>query len=321
MNAPPPPPEPGSVGIDISVVIPCFNEEGNARGIAEAVIRELVRYTPSFEVIFIDNASTDRTVEVIRALCALEPRVKLIVNTRNFGQMRSPTHAIYQARGRGVIAMCADFQDPPELIGPFIERWRAGADIVLGVRKAEPTVFWLRFLRHAAYSFLDRFGDFPIVPSATGFGIYDQKVVACLSRWNEPEPFFRGMLAETGFSIATIPYARAARAAGFSKNNLWRLADFCLSGIAGSAKKLLRLPFLIAAVTGAVALMTLLYAMLLAATGEGGGAMAWRAFEELQFTLLFLVLGLMGDQIRLISERTRQVPLVLEKERINFDGH
>src|SRR5262245_15901467 len=116
---------------DISVVIPCYNEEENAAAISAAIIAQLEPLRVKFDLIFIDNDSTDRTVAIIRELCERDPRVRLIVNTRNFGQMRSPTHAIYQARGRAVIGICADFQDPPELIPQLVERWKAGADIVL----------------------------------------------------------------------------------------------------------------------------------------------------------------------------------------------
>src|SRR5690606_32403219 len=120
---------------EISVVIPCFNEEANAEKIAAAVIGQLEKVSHSFDIIFIDNGSTDGTVEIIRGLCARDPRIRLIANTRNFGQLRSPTHALFQAAGRAVIGIVADFQDPPELIPQFVERWRAGADIVLGVSR------------------------------------------------------------------------------------------------------------------------------------------------------------------------------------------
>jgi len=122
---------------DVSVVIPCRNEEDNARSIAAAVISQLEPLGVTFDIIFVDNQSNDRTVEIIRDMCASDPRIRLIINTRNFGQMRSPTHGIFAARGRAVIGMCADFQDPPTLLPQFIERWNAGIDIVLGVRESE----------------------------------------------------------------------------------------------------------------------------------------------------------------------------------------
>src|SRR4051812_20322280 len=149
---------------EISIVIPCLNEEENAEPICNAVIAEMEKTGCSFELIFIDNCSTDRTVEIIRSICARDDRVKLIANTRNFGQMRSPTHGIYQARGHAVINMCADFQDPPVLIPEFIRRWRDGAKIVLGVRETEKSGAILTACRNASYALQRKFGDYPIIP-------------------------------------------------------------------------------------------------------------------------------------------------------------
>ncbi|WP_300396591.1 glycosyltransferase family 2 protein, partial [uncultured Sphingobium sp.] len=157
---------------DISVVIPCYNEEDNAAAICAATVDQLEPLGVSFDIIFIDNDSTDRTVDIIRDICRRDPRVKLIVNSRNYGQMRSPTYGIYQARGRAVIGMCADFQDPPALIPHFVERWRAGVDIILGVRETEKTGPVLSVMRRLSYWLARNFGDYPVVPNATGFGLY-----------------------------------------------------------------------------------------------------------------------------------------------------
>ncbi len=303
---------------DISVVIPCYNESENAAPIAAAVIDELESAGVSFELIFIDNASRDNTVEVIRDLCSRDERIRLIANTRNFGQMRSPTYGIFQATGRAVIGMCADFQDPPELLGQFITRWRQGTHIVLGVRESEKTSRLLGWMRELSYSLARSLGEYPIVRNATGFGLYDRKVVDAIKAMNEPEPFFRGMLVETGYSLETITYARPLRRRGKSNNNFFTLLDFALSGLASSPKKLLRLPFLIGVLSGAAALLCLLAAVLALATGHGVTGWLVAAGIELQLALLFLFLGVLGDQVRMVSERTRRTPLVLERERVNF---
>jgi glycosyltransferase involved in cell wall biosynthesis len=307
---------------DISVVVPCFNEVENVAPIAGAIIAELERARVSFEIIFIDNASTDNTVAAIRALCADDPRIRLIVNTRNFGQMRSPTHAIYAARGRAVIGMCADFQDPPALLGTFIARWRDGVEIILGVRTDERDSPLLNAFCTAFYTLGRWLGDTPLIPNATGFGLYDQKVVRALAQLNEPEPFFRGMLVESGFRLETIPYNRPVRARGLSKNSVFTLIDFALSGFAAAPKTLLRLPLLVAVIAGLAVLLALLGAML--ALFTGGSVSFWMivAAFEAQFALLFAFVGLIGDQVRLVSARTRGTPLVTERERVNFlDGH
>lgn len=303
---------------DISVVIPCYNEEDNAAQIAAAVVAELERAQASFEIIFIDNASTDRTVAIVRGLCAADPRIRLIVNTRNFGQMRSPTHGIFQARGRGVVGMCADFQDPPELLGRFVERWRAGFDIVLGVREQGRSTFVFGSLRRIFYWFAGKVGEYRIIPDATGFGLYDRKVVDAIASLREPEPFFRGMLVETGYPVDIVRYPRPGRLRGVSKNNFLTLLDFALSGLAGSSRKLIRLTFPVAALCGLLAAMSLVAAPVAWLLGSAGGWWLVAAVVQVQFALLFGFLGLIGDQARLVSERTRGTPLVIERERVNF---
>ncbi|WP_022678779.1 glycosyltransferase family 2 protein [Sandarakinorhabdus limnophila] len=309
---------------EISVVIPCYNEEDNAAAICAAAVTELESAGVSFEIIFIDNASTDTTVAIIRRLCAADTRVKLIVNSRNFGQMRSPTHAIYQANGRAVIGLCADFQDPPEMIPRFIERWRAGVDIVLGVRQAEKVTVIHSAFRKLSYTLANRFGDYAIIPQATGFGLYDMRVVDATRGLAEPEPFFRGMLVETGFRLETIPYERPPRAGGASKNNFWALFDFAMSALAGSSKKLLRLPLYIGALGILLTLLMLLGGLIAYLDGRPIASWFIASVIQFQFALLFGFLGLLGDNIRIISERTRRTPLVVERERINFSdigGH
>lgn len=303
---------------DVSVVIPCYNEEDNAAQIAAAVVAEMERTQASFELIFIDNASTDRTVEIVRGLCAADPRIRLIVNTRNFGQMRSPTHGIFQASGRSVVGMCADFQDPPELLGRFVERWRAGYDIVLGVREQGRSTRVFGSLRSLFYWFAAKVGEYRIIPDATGFGLYDRKVVDAIAALREPEPFFRGMLVETGYSVDIIRYPRPGRLRGLSKNNFLTLLDFALSGLASSSKNLIRLTFPVAALCGLLAALSLLAAPVTWLLGGPGGWWLAAAVIELQFAVLFGFLGLIGDQARLVSERTRGTPLVFERERVNF---
>jgi polyisoprenyl-phosphate glycosyltransferase len=302
----------------ISVVIPCRNEEANVREITAAVVSEMERAGVSFEIILIDNASQDNTVTLAREICAKDPRVKLIVNTRNFGQMRSPTHGIFAARGQAVIGMCADFQDPPYLLPQFIERWQAGTPIVLGVRETEKSSLGAGLWRNLFYGFAHRFGDYPIIPDATGFGLYDRKVVDAIAALNEPEPFFRGLLVETGYQIDIIHYPRPPRAGGRSNNNFFVLLDFALSGVAGSSKKLVRMPFFIGFFSMLAALACIVIAGFSAFSGAAFSNWLILAAIEIQIGLMFIFIGLIGDQVRLVTERTRNVPLVMEKERINF---
>jgi len=303
----------------ITITIPCRNEEANCVGIAEAVVRQLERVGERFEIIFIDNASDDRTVELIRELCSRDQRIKLIINTRNYGQMRSPTHAIFQARGQAVIAMCADFQDPPELIPEFINRWRHGADIVLGVRLSEKSPPVLAMFRKLSYSLARKFSDYPIISNATGFGLFDRKVVGAIAEIKEPEPFFRGLLVETGYKIETVSYHRPPRAGGKTNNNFFALLDFAMSSLAGSSRRLLRVPLFLSVISFGVCLLTVSMAFVALAIGAPVSAWLIASTIELQFALLFFSVGLIAVQVGLISERTRKTPLVVERERVNFD--
>lgn len=303
---------------ELSVVIPCFNEEANVRAICAAVAAEAERHVRSHEIILIDNCSTDGTPAIMRELCAADPRIRAILNNRDYGQMRSPTYGIYQARGRAVIGMCADFQDPPELIGEFLRRWRAGCKIVLGQRRSERANWALGLGRRLGYGFLRRYADYPVIPGATGFGLYDREVVDTLAQWNEPEPYFRGMLVESGFPLSLVPFDRPARAAGESKNDLATLFSFCVSSLASSSRKLLRLPIVLSFYAWAAALLLLVGAGGALFVGGSAGTLAALGLGTGMFATILLFLGLMGEQMRLMAERSRNVPLVIEQERINF---
>jgi len=305
---------------DISVVIPCYNEEENAAAIIAAAVDQLEPLGLSFEIVVIDNHSQDRTVEIVKAICASDRRVRLIVNSRNFGQMRSPAYAIYQTRGRAVIGLAADFQDPPELIPAMVAFWQQGVDIVLGVRRTEERVSpALRMFRRLSYWLASNFGDYPVVPNATGFGLYTRRVVEATRQISEPEPFFRGMLVETGYRLELIPYPRPPRAAGSSKNNFFSLLDFAMSALAGSSKRLLRIPMYIGAFGIMLAAVLLLIGAVDLLIGRASAGWFIAAAIEAHFAVLFGFVGLLGDNVRIISERTRNTPMVLEQERVNFD--
>lgn len=303
---------------EISVVIPCYDEEDNVREIHAAVVAELRQHARSHEVILIDNGSTDRTRPLLRAIAAADPGTRVILNNRNYGQMRSPTYAIYQAEGEAVIAMCADFQDPPALIGAFIAQWRAGAEVVLGQRRAERASFGTRLSRSLGYALLGRVADYPLVPGATGFGLFSRRCVDALAAWNEPEPFFRAMVIESGFRLAVVPYDRPQRANGTSKNSWRTLTDFALSGLAGSTRALLRLPLMLSLLAAALAALLLVAAVMAALFDGPAGLLLLLTTQFGIFAVLLLFLGLLGVQVRAISERARNVPLVIEEERLNF---
>jgi len=190
---------------------------------------------------------------------------------------------------------------------------------VLGQRKSERTSRILGVARRIGYGFMGRFADYPIVPDATGFGLYDRAVIDTVARWQEPEPFFRGMVVESGFRIAVLPFDRPERAAGVTKNDARSLIAFAISGIAGSARSLLRAPIMLSLYSAGLTLLLGIALLIAALLGRA----SWPLFMILTlqmglFTILLLFIGLLGDQIRLIAERTRGTPLVVEEERINF---
>lgn len=304
--------------VEISFAIPCYNEAANVVALYQAVTAEAEACAASHEIIFIDNRSNDRTRELLREICARDDRVRAIFNNRNYGQMRSPTHAMFQADGQAVIAMCCDFQDSPALIGEMVQQWRAGAQVVLAQRRSEQAGIVLGLIRRAGYAFFARFGDYPLVPGATGFGLYDRAVIDTLASWNEPEPFIRGMVIESGYRLAVLPYDRPERADGKTSNSFWTLLNFALSGIGGSAKSLLRLQ-LILGIGFFIGSLLLAGVAVFRFITIGYSPVALMLTVMLgMFSLVLLFLGLIGDQVRLLSERMRNVPLVIEEERVNF---
>ncbi|HVO30922.1 MAG TPA: glycosyltransferase family 2 protein, partial [bacterium] len=188
----------------ISIVTPCYNEEGNVHELYEQIKAEMAKLAGKYryEQIYIDNASKDGTVEELRRIAKADPNVKVIVNVRNFGHIRSPYHGILQARGVAVICMASDLQDPPALIPKFIEQWEQGFKVALGVRASTEEAFPMAAIRGLYYGMLARLSDVEVVQFATGFGLYDREVVEILRTMAEPYPYFRGLLAEIGFPIA-----------------------------------------------------------------------------------------------------------------------
>jgi glycosyltransferase involved in cell wall biosynthesis len=305
----------------ISVVTGCFNEEDNVDEL-HARIRAQFECLPAYdyEHIFIDNASTDATVARIKALAARDHRVKLIVNTRNFGHIRSPIHALLQARGDAVISMASDLQEPPELIPEFIARWEQGYRVVAGVKPRSQHTTAMFYIRRFFYATIGRISDTRLIPNFTGFGLYDRSVVEVIRQMDDPYPYFRGMIADIGFEHAEIPFVQPGRRRGLSKNNFYTLYDMAILGITSHSK----LPIRLATMAG----------FGLSAHQPGGGhrlsglqAVRWDQFSVgiapvvigfffFASVQLFFI-GVLGEYIAAIHTQVR--PLVVERERINFD--
>src|SRR5664280_2859374 len=231
----------------ISVVTACYNEEENVAEVC-AQVRAVMESLPprdgdsyTYEHLFIDNASSDRTVEILRGICTSDPRVKVIVNTRNFGHIRSPFHGLLSAGGDAVISIVADLQDPPEMIRDFVGQWEAGYKVVVGVKKKSLEKRSMFFVRGLFYRLIDRLSEVPLVRNFTGFGLYDREVIDTLREIDDPYPYFRGLICDLGYARAEIPYAQPARRRGITKNNFYSLYDMAMLGITNHSKVPLRL--------------------------------------------------------------------------------
>lgn len=308
----------------VSVVAGCFNEEGNVRELYERVKAQfdgrLRRYR--FELILIDNASTDGTVSEVKALAASDPRVKLIVNTRNFGHVRSSYHAILQANGDAVVAMASDLQDPPELLPDFISRWEKGFRIVLG-QKVDTQESWVfARIRTVYYDLSRRWSDVELVEHATGFGLYDRCVIEDIRRIADPYPYFRGLVCELGYERALVPFRQPLRRRGITKNNFYTLWDLAMLGLTSHSKVPLRLAtfggLAVALCSLLAALGYLMYKLLFWDSFQVGTApMVIGMFFIGAVQLVFV--GVLGEYIGAIHTQVLRRPPVIEKERVNFD--
>lgn len=306
----------------LSITTPCYNEEDNVDELYRRIKAAIVGLTKyQFELIFIDNHSHDGTVAALKKLAASDPMVKIIVNTRNFGHIRSPYHGILQSRGVATIYLAADLQDPPEFIPEFIRYWEEGYKLVMATKPVSKGVAWIHTLRKAYYFFLDKVSDISLLPNSTGFGLYDREVLDQLRKINDPYPFLRGLICELGYEIKTIPFVQPKRLRGISKNNFYTLYDIAMLGIVSHSK----VPMRIAAFTG-FALGTL--SILTAIVFLGLKLLFWDSFPigiapvVIGFFFLFgiqlMFIGILGEYIGSIHTYLQRRPVVVEKERINF---
>ena len=306
----------------ISIVSGSFNEAGNVEELVDRVatiMDSLSQY--DFEQIVIDNASTDGTQEILRKLVSKSPRLKVILNSRNFGHVRSPYHGMLQASGDAVIYLASDLQEPPELIPDFIKQWEQGAKAVVGIKSSssESAIFFA--VRRLYYGLIEKLADTRTIQNFTGFGLYDRTIIDYCKKLGDPYPYFRGLIAEIGLPVEKIAYHQPLRKRGFTKNNFYTLYDMAMLGITNFSKVPLRLAtmlgFLTAALSLLVALGYLIYKLLFwqnFAIGTAPMVIGLFFFASVQ---LFFI-GILGEYIGAIHTQVLKRPLVVEKERINF---
>ena len=305
----------------ISVVTPCFNEVGNVRELYDRIRQAMQGLPYDYEHLFIDNASSDGTVDALRRLAAEDRRVKAILNTRNFGHIRSPFYGLLQATGDAVVVLSSDLQDPPERIPEFLAKWREGFKVVVGIkiRSQEPGLFY--FLRSLYYRVLRTLSDVDLIDNFTGFGLYDKQVIEILRQCNDPYPYFRGLIADIGFPRAQVEFDQPRRKRGVTKNHFYTLYDMAMLGVTSYTKIPLRLATLLGFAASAVSLLIgtayLVYKLINWANFSLGLAPVVIGLFFLGSVQLFF-LGIVGEYIGSIYTLAIRRPLVIEKERINF---
>ena len=306
----------------ISVVSGCYNEEDNLQEFYDRIVeafRQLPDYT--YEIILADNCSTDRSREILREIAAKDPQFKVILNANNFGHIRSPFNAMLQAKGDAVVLLCSDLQEPPEMIHDFVKQWEAGYQAVCGVKpksRENPLMFQVR---RFYYWLLASCSETPQIRNFTGFGLYDRKVINAIKKFNEPYPYFRGLVSEIGFRRVEVPFIQAARKHGKTKNNFFTLYDIAMTGFVSHTKLPLRLAafvgFFLAMLSLLVAIGYFIYKLLYWQTFNLGLApMVIGIFFFSSVQLIFI--GVIGEYIGAIWTQVKNKPLVIEEERINF---
>ena len=307
----------------ISILVPTFNEEENIKPLCAELINILSGKLSDYdyEILIIDNYSQDRTREHILELCAANKKIRAIFNAKNFGHIRSPFHGMLQTTGDCTIVMCADFQDPPEMIVNFVREWEKGSKVVIGKKKNSYENPLMRLLRSFYYKLIKQISDTEQVEHFTGFGLYDKTFVDVLRQLDDPMPYMRGIVAELGFSRMEIEYVQQKRRFGTTKNNWYTLYDMAMLGITSYSKMVMRLAtifgFIISGLSFAVAMYYLIMKLIYWDKFPFGTAPIIISIFFLGSIQLFFI-GFLGEYILNINTRVMKRPLVVEEKRINF---
>ena len=307
----------------LSVVTHCYNEEENVEEVYQqikSVFDGLSGY--SYEHIFIDNASSDSTVAILKGIASKDTSVKIIINTRNFGHIRSPYHAMMQAKGDAVISIVADLQDPPEVIADFVNKWEEGYKLVIGVKTKSEESFLFFGIRKFYYYLINKLSDTELVKNFTGFGLYDREVINALKKINDTYPYLRGLISELGYDLAKIEYEQPLRKKGLTKNNFYTLYDMAMLGFTSHSKVPLRLAtftgFLVSLISIFVGIFYFIYKLMFFERFDVGIAPLVVGLFFFGAVQLFFI-GIIGEYIGSIHTQVLKRPLVIEKERVNFD--
>ncbi len=307
----------------LSIITPCYNEEANVEEVYLRT-RKIMLAQPAYryEHIFIDNASTDRTVAILKKIASQDPNIRLIINARNFGHIRSPIHGLFQAQGDIMIGIAADLQDPPEMIPLLLGGWQEGNSMVLAIKRASEENAAIFALRKSYYRVVRWFSAIETFENYSGFGLYDRRVVDIIKSLDDPYPYFRGMIAEIGLPHKKIYYDQPARKRGITKNNVYTLYDLGVLGLINHSKVPLRI-MVFAGCAGS------LLAFFVAVLYTFYKLLYWKSFSLgiaplvignfFIFSVQLLFLGVIGEYVGAIHTQVQKRPLVIERERINFE--
>jgi glycosyltransferase involved in cell wall biosynthesis len=306
----------------ISIVSGCYNEAGNVDELVSRVAKVMDTLPGyDYEQIIIDNASTDGTQEILRKLVSGNPRLKVILNARNFGHIRSPYHGMMQAGGDAVIYLASDLQEPPELIPDFVKKWEEGAKAVVAIKDSSDESPLFFAVRKLYYRLVEGLAETRTIQNFTGFGLYDRTIMEYCRSLQDPYPYFRGLIAEIGLPVERVSYHQPLRTRGFTKNNLYTLYDMAMLGITNFSKVPLRLAamlgFVMAIMSLLVALVYLIYKLVFWYSLPVGTAPLVIGLFFFASVQLFFI-GILGEYIGAIHTQVLRRPLVVEKERINF---
>ncbi len=307
----------------ISILTPCFNEEDNVEDLYNSVRAQMLKLGKyRYEHVFIDNCSQDNTVTVLKRIASHDRNVKLIVNARNFGHIRSPMPAFLQTRGDAVIGIVADFQDPPELIPELVAKWEEGYSMVLCIKRTSEENSLMFWIRKKFYQLVQRISSINTFENFTGFGLFDRKVVEAVRTFGDPYPYFRGLIAEIGLPHFELPYDQPRRKRGTSKANFYALYDMAMLAITNLSKVPLRivtfLGFACALLSLVVGFAYFIYKLVFWANFTVGIAPLVIGLFFLGSVQL-LSMGILGEYIGSVHTQVQKRPYVIEKERLNFE--
>ena len=307
----------------ISITAGCFNEAENLPLFYERW-RKVLEQFPAYDYEFViaDNCSTDGSREILRRLAAEDPKFRVILNSANFGHIRSPYNALLSSSGDLIVPTCSDLQDPPEIFPELLKKYEEGYKVVCAVRNRTHANGLMELVRRFYYWFLGKVSPGEkILSGFTGFGIYDRVCIEALKKFNEPYPSFRGLISEIGFQSTTVPYVQEKRFHGKTKNNLFTLYDMAMTGVVHHTKLPLRLAVFFGGLLGCLSLLIALVYLILKLVwwdtfNLGLAPLVIGLFFFSSVQLFFI--GIIGEYLGAVWTQVRNRPLVIEEERINF---